>query len=108
MRVKLTVTAIPVTGYHTLHLRLIYPTHHFQSVVKFNLISRINYGIEATITVEQNGFKTIKKCKVSPDTKGNGILDIAPDLNGSMSKIDRRTGFDYLDKNVFAKSMFHY
>jgi len=98
-----TVTAIPVTGVPYFAFTTDIPYTSFSIGGYFNLISRINYGIEATITVEQNGFKTIKKCKVSPDTKGNGILDIAPDLNGSMSKIDGRTGFDYLDKNVFCK-----
>lgn len=98
-----TVTAIPVTGVPYFAFTTDMPYTSFSIGGYFNLISRINYGIEATITVEQNGFTTIKKCEVSPDTKGNGILDIAPYLNGSMSKVDGRTGFDYLDKNVFCK-----
>ena len=98
-----TVTAIPVTGVPYFAFTTDIPYTTFSIGGYFNLISRINYGITATITVEQNGFTTIKTCKVSPDTKGNGILDISPYLNGSMSKVDNRTGFDYLDKNVFCK-----
>ena len=98
-----TVTAIPVTGVPYYAFTTDIPYTSFSIGGYFNLISRINYGITATITIEQNGFTTIKTCKISPDSTGNGMLDIAPFLNGSMSKVDNRTGFDYLDKNVFCK-----
>ena len=99
-----TVTAIPVTGVPYYAFTTDIPYTSFSIGGYFNLNSRINYGIVATITVEQNGFTTIKTCKVAPDSKGDGMVDIAPYINGAMSKVDNRPDVvDWVDKNTFCK-----
>lgn len=99
-----TVTAIPVTGVPYYAFTTDIPYTSFSIGGYFNLNSRINYGIVATITVEQNGFTTIKTCKVAPDSKGDGMVDISPYINGAMSKVDNRPDvLDWVDKNTFCK-----
>lgn len=100
-----TVTAIPVTGVPYYAFTTDIPYSSFSIGGYFNLISRINYGITAQITIEQRGFTTIKSCKVSPDSEGIGMLDIRPFINAEMLKVDARPidDVDYLDKNVFCK-----
>lgn len=100
-----TVTAIPVTGVPYYAFTTDIPYSSFSIGGYFNIISRINYGITAQITIEQRGFTTIKSCKVSPDSTGVGMLDIRPFINASMLKTDSRpiSDVDYLDKNVFCK-----
>ena len=59
-----TVTAIPVTGVPYYAFTTDIPYTSFSIGGYFNLISRINYGITATITIEQNGFTTMTTCKI--------------------------------------------